>query len=106
LLRAHRDKAAARKFFEQAIDRNGAPEKVTIDKSGSNIAALEAMNTGREKPIIVRQERSIQCACLTMLVYADHLRGSREQEIGLSKFSKAWLDLRGTVRTFTNAQNS
>jgi len=27
LLRAHRDKAAARRFFEQAIERSGAPEK-------------------------------------------------------------------------------
>ena len=25
LLRAHRDKAAARRYFEKAIDRNGAP---------------------------------------------------------------------------------
>jgi len=36
LLRAHRDKVAACRFFEQAIEQNGAPEKVTIDKSGSN----------------------------------------------------------------------
>ncbi len=42
LLRAHRDKAAARRFFEQTIERSGAPEKVTIYKSGSNVAALEA----------------------------------------------------------------
>ena len=55
LLRAHRDKAAARRFFEQAIERNGAPEKVTIDKSGSNVAALEAMNAGPGKRIVVRQ---------------------------------------------------
>ena len=43
LLQAHRDKAAARRFFEQAVERNGSPEKVTIDKSGSNVAALEAL---------------------------------------------------------------
>ena len=55
LLRAHRDKAAARSFFEQAIERSGAPEKVTIDKSGSNVVALEAINAEREKPILVRQ---------------------------------------------------
>ena len=55
LLRAHRDMAAARRFFEQAIERNGAPEKVTIDKSGSNIAALEAINAERRKQIVVRQ---------------------------------------------------
>ena len=55
LLRAHRDKAAAHRFFEQAIERNGAPEKVTIDKSGSNVAALETINVGRRKRIVVRQ---------------------------------------------------
>jgi transposase-like protein len=55
LLRAHRDKAAARRFFEQAIEQNGAPEKVTIDKSGSNVAALDAINAGRRKRIVVRQ---------------------------------------------------
>jgi transposase-like protein len=55
LLQAHRDKAAARKFFEQAIERNGASEKATIDKSGSHVAALEAVNIGRRKPIFVRQ---------------------------------------------------
>jgi putative transposase len=55
LLRAHRDKAAARSFFEQAIERNGAPVKVTIDKSGSNVAALGAIHAERWKPMIVRQ---------------------------------------------------
>src|ERR1039458_8456810 len=55
LLRAHRDMAAARRFFEQAIERNGAPEIVTIDKSGSNVAALEAINAERRKQIFVRQ---------------------------------------------------
>lgn len=34
LLRAKRDKAAARRYFEKAIDQNGTPETVTIDKSG------------------------------------------------------------------------
>jgi transposase-like protein len=55
LLRARRDKVAARSFFEQAIERNGAPGKVTIDKSGSNVAALEAIYAGRGKPIVVRK---------------------------------------------------
>ena len=49
------DKAAARRFFEKAIGQNGSPETVTIDKSGSNLAALHAVNAGRETPIKVRQ---------------------------------------------------
>jgi transposase-like protein len=44
LLRAHRDKASAQRYFEKSIDQNGEPETITIDKSGSNLAALEALN--------------------------------------------------------------
>jgi len=36
LLRAHRDYAAARRFFERAIELHGVPEKITIDKSGAS----------------------------------------------------------------------
>ena len=36
LLRGKRDLAAARRFFERAIDLHGVPEKITIDKSGAN----------------------------------------------------------------------
>src|SRR5450830_231069 len=41
VLRAKRDHAAARCFFEQAIGLHGVPEKITIDKSGANTAALQ-----------------------------------------------------------------
>ncbi|MDH6153450.1 MULTISPECIES: IS6 family transposase [Paraburkholderia] len=54
LLRANRDKAAARRYFEKAIDRNGTPEAVTMDKSGANLAALQAINAERETPIKLR----------------------------------------------------
>jgi putative transposase len=67
LLRARRDKAAARRFFEQAVERNGAPEKVTIDKSGSNVAALESMNAERGEGIVVRQVKY-----LNNIVEQDH----------------------------------
>jgi transposase-like protein len=57
LLRAHRDKAAAHRYFEKAIDRNGEPETITVDKSGANLAALEALNADRPTPIKVRQSK-------------------------------------------------
>ena len=57
LLRAHRDKAAARRYFEKSIAQNGEPETVTIDKSGANLAALEAINAERETPIKIRQTK-------------------------------------------------
>ncbi len=41
LLTAKRDKKAAMRFFEKAIKTNGAPEKVTIDKSGASKSAID-----------------------------------------------------------------
>ncbi|MFM0176568.1 IS6 family transposase [Paraburkholderia sediminicola] len=57
LLRARRDKVAVRRYFEKAIDRNGEPEVITIDKSGANLAALEAINAERQTPIRIRQNK-------------------------------------------------
>src|ERR1700676_1050540 len=59
LFRAHRDKAAAQRYFAKAIDQNGAPGTVTADKSGSNLAALQAINAERETPIKIRQCKSL-----------------------------------------------
>jgi putative transposase len=44
LLCKHRDKKSASRFFKKAIGSSGIPEKVTIDKSGSNNAALKDLN--------------------------------------------------------------
>ncbi|HEF4774547.1 TPA: IS6 family transposase, partial [Burkholderia multivorans] len=67
LLRAHRDKAAARRYFEKAIEQNGEPETITVDRSGSNLAALEALNAERSVPIKVRQNKY-----LNNIVEQDH----------------------------------
>jgi putative transposase len=67
LLRAKRDKVAARRFFEKAINQSGVPETVTIDKSGANLAALDAINGDRETPIKIRQSKY-----LNNLVEQDH----------------------------------
>jgi transposase-like protein len=70
LLRAHCDKAAARRYFEKAIDRNGEPETITVDESGANLAALEALealNAERPTPIKVRQNKY-----LNNIVEQDH----------------------------------
>ena len=67
LFRARRDKVAAHRYFEKAIDQNGAPDTVTVDKSGANLAALQAINAERETPIKIRQ-----CKYLNNIVEQDH----------------------------------
>ncbi|CCM09803.1 Transposase for insertion sequence element IS257 in transposon Tn4003 [Cardinium endosymbiont cEper1 of Encarsia pergandiella] len=44
-LSAHRDKSAAISFFRKVIKDNNTPAKVVVDKSGSNKAALDTLNT-------------------------------------------------------------
>ncbi len=44
MLSARRDLAAARRFFKQAIITNGVPDRCVIDKSGANLAGLQAVN--------------------------------------------------------------
>jgi putative transposase len=44
MLSKKRDCASVKAFFVKAIGSSGLPEKITIDKSGSNNAALNAIN--------------------------------------------------------------
>ena len=60
MLSERRDLAAARRFFRRAIGSNGLPERVVIDKSGANLAGLQAINvilqfTGSGRMIEIRQ---------------------------------------------------
>ena len=55
LLTAKRDMAAEKRFFDKAMGANGDPDKVAMDKSGANKAAIDAINAGRDVPILVRQ---------------------------------------------------
>ncbi len=57
LLRAKRDHAAARAFLERAIDLHGVPEKITIDKSGANTAAIVSIQADSGLPIELRQSK-------------------------------------------------
>ena len=57
LLTARRDLAAAWRFFEQAIGLHGEPEKVTIDKSGANTAAVRGLVADTGLDIELRQSK-------------------------------------------------
>ena len=57
LLTARRDLAAARRFFERVIDLHGEPEKITIDKSGTNTAAARGLIEDSGLDIELRQSK-------------------------------------------------
>ena len=67
LLRAKRNHAAARAFFGRAIDLHGVPAKVTIDKSGSNTAAIVGIQSDSGLPVELRQSKY-----LNNIVEQDH----------------------------------
>ncbi len=67
LLTARRDEAAARRFFEQAISLHDIPEKITIDKSGANTAAVKGLLEDSGLAIELRQSKY-----LNNIVEQDH----------------------------------
>nr|WP_119157904.1 IS6 family transposase [Caldimonas tepidiphila] len=67
LLTAKRDSAAARRFLQRAIALHDEPEKITIDKSGANTAAITSYNADHEAAIELRQAKY-----LNNIVEQDH----------------------------------
>lgn len=67
LLTAKRDLAAARRFLERAIGQHGLPEKINIDKSGANTAAIHSIQNDTGAPIELRQVKY-----LNNIVEQDH----------------------------------
>src|SRR5450759_441845 len=67
LLTAKRDKAAARRFLERAINLHNVPEKITIDKSSANTAAIESVKADACVDILMRQNKY-----LNNIVEQDH----------------------------------
>jgi transposase-like protein len=55
LLTAKRDKEAAMRFFNKAMQANGVPEKVTMDKSGANKSAIDQIIEDKEIAVEVRK---------------------------------------------------
>ena len=51
----HRDERAAKRFLTKAIRRHGVPEKITIDGSEANAAAIRSYNAEHGTEIIIRQ---------------------------------------------------
>ena len=90
LLRAHRDLTAARKFLEKAIRSSGKPEKITIDKSGSNRAGIDFVD-----PFGLIQVRQVKY--LNNIIEQDHRRIKRRVRpmMGFKSFRSAKITLAG-----------
>jgi putative transposase len=92
LLTAHRDKKAALRFFKKAVKQHGLPGKITIDKSGANAAAIEALKEETGQEIKIRQIKY-----LNNLVEQDHRRVKRivRPMLGFKSFRSARTTLQG-----------
>ena len=67
LLTPTRDRDAAEAFLRKAIRTQGLPEKITIDQSGSNTAAITHYNKIHKTAIVIRHSKY-----LNNLVEQDH----------------------------------
>ena len=83
LLTAKRDKAAARRFLERAIDLHDVPEKITIDKSDANTATIESVKAEPGVHIALRQSKY-----LNNMVEQDHptIKRITRPMLGLKSF--------------------
>ena len=92
LLTAKRDRKAALRFLRKAIGHNGAPEKITIDKSGANTAAIESYNKDHKAGIEIRQVKY-----LNNIVEQDHRAVKRlaRPMLGFKSFRSARATLTG-----------
>ena len=92
-----RDKKAATHFLKKAIANNGMPEKINIDKSGANIAALDQLNEDNKsdgkKDMI--EKRTVKY--LNNIVEQDHRRIKRRivNSTGFKEFESAQRTLAG-----------
>ena len=92
LLTEHRDTEAALRFLTHAIRRHGVPEKITIDGSDANEAAIKRYNEAHGTSIIIRQVKY-----LNNMVEQDHRAVKRVTRpmLGFKSFDAAQGTLAG-----------
>ena len=94
LLRAKRNKAAAKAFFKKALKTHGVPDKINIDKSGTNKAAIESLkeDLSNAAQIEIRQN-----AYLNNLVEQDHrfVKKRTRPTLGFKSFHSAKATIAG-----------
>ncbi len=93
LLRAKHDHGAAREFFERAIGPYGVPEKIVVDRSGSNKAAIVSIQADNDLVFALRQSKY-----LDNIVEQDHRAIQRitRPMLGFKTFCCARIIIAGT----------
>lgn len=83
MLSKRRNKTAATKFFARALEVNGLPRKIVIDRSGANTAGITAVN---------RMLRSFGCPISIEMVRIKYLNNMIEQDHRTIKsaFGQCW----------------
>ena len=97
MLSERRDKAAARRFFRRAIGTNGVPDRVVIDKSGANLAGLEAVNVILKFTETGQTTKILQVKYLNNILEQDHrfIKRITGQMLGFKAFHSASATLEG-----------
>jgi len=97
MLSKKRDGRAAKRFFGKAIAQNGVPEKVVIDKSGSNLAGLKWQNVLLKLSRSGRQIEIRQVKYLNNIVEQDHrfIKRLTRPMLGFKAFHSAAATLEG-----------
>src|SRR5467141_1933252 len=92
LLTEQRDEHAAKRFLTKAIRRHGVPEKITIDGSAANEAAIKSSNAEHGTAIVIRKVKY-----LNNIVEQDHRGGKRitRPMLGFKAFDAAQSTLVG-----------
>jgi len=90
LLTPQRDRAAAEAFLRKAIRSQGLPEKITIDQSGANTAAIKRYNKIHKTTIVIRHSKY-----LNNVVEQDH-RAVKRLTRPMLGFKSFWA-ARGTI---------
>src|ERR1700757_4122160 len=86
LLTKERDEQAAKRFLTKAIRRHGVPEKITIDGSAANEAAIKSYNEEHGTAITIRKRKY-----LNNVVEQDHraIKRVTRPMLGLKLFDAA-----------------
>ena len=97
MLSERRDTAAARRFFKRAVGTNGIPERIVIDKSGANLAGLQALNVILKFTGIGRTIGIVQSKYLNNIIEQDHrfIKRITRQMLGFKAFHSAAATLAG-----------